>query len=543
MREAVEEERYKEIVRYHEETKHHYGRYAKSLGYMDWESQPNPFRFYEGGEPVPLPLLKEDPPGDYMRLYRSQSIHPAPLNVVSIAGFLELSLGLSAWKVSGRARWSLRINPSSGNLHPTEAHLLLPDTDGVKGGAYHYNALNHCLEPRADIPEALWKRIVRHFGVEGFFVGLSSIFWRESWKYGERAFRYCQHDTGHAVASLSISAHLYGWKLAYLNALSDDDIDHILGFDRAKWEELEREDPELLCFVHRRDHGDTRKDLPEDVLSGFSSLAFHGKPNVLSQRRYPWDIIYETASLTRKPRTAERRLALGSRPFLERSTSPLRAAEIIRKRRSAVDFEPGSSLSRDQFFTILDKTIPRDGSPPFDVELIESSLDLLIFLHHVKGLDSGLYLFFRNEDHRKEIESMCSRDLLWQRTEGELPLYLLKKGDFRHEAFIVSCEQEIAGLGAFSLGMIARFAETIKSAPYRYRHLFWESGMIGQVLYLEAEANGARGTGMGCYFDDPVHELIGLKGNAYQSLYHFAVGQPVEDRRISTHPPYDHIAR
>jgi hypothetical protein len=67
--------------------------------------------------------------------------------------------------------------------------------------------------------------------------------------------------------------------------------------------------------------------------------------------------------------------------------------------------------------------------------------------------------------------------------------------------------------------------------------------MIGQVLYLEAEAHGARGTGMGCYFDDPVHELIGLKGNAYQSLYHFSVGQPVEDRRISTHPPYSHIAR
>ena len=45
---------------------------------------------------------------------------------------LELSLGLSAWKVYGTSRWSLRINPSSGNLHPTEAHLILPAMKGLE---------------------------------------------------------------------------------------------------------------------------------------------------------------------------------------------------------------------------------------------------------------------------------------------------------------------------------------------------------------------------------------------------------------------------
>ncbi len=62
--------------------------------------------------------------------------------------------------------------------------------------------------------------------------------------------------------------------------------------------------------------------------------------------------------------------------------------------------------------------------------------------------------------------------------------------------------------------------------------------MIGQVLYLEAEAAGVRGTGIGCFFDDPVHEVFGLEGNAYQSLYHFTVGGPVEDPRLTTLPPY-----
>ena len=62
--------------------------------------------------------------------------------------------------------------------------------------------------------------------------------------------------------------------------------------------------------------------------------------------------------------------------------------------------------------------------------------------------------------------------------------------------------------------------------------------MIGQTLYLEAEAAGVRATGIGCFFDDPVHELFGLQGRNYQSLYHFTVGGPIEDARLTTLPPY-----
>ncbi len=50
------------------------------------------------------------------------------------------------------------------------------------------------------------------------------------------------------------------------------------------------------------------------------------------------------------------------------------------------------------------------------------------------------------------------------------------------------------------------------TAPSFYRHLFWESGVVGQALYLEAEAAGARATGIGCFYDDPVHDTLGLQG-------------------------------
>ncbi len=61
---------------------------------------------------------------------------------------------------------------------------------------------------------------------------------------------------------------------------------------------------------------------------------------------------------------------------------------------------------------------------------------------------------------------------------------------------------------------------------------------MGQALYLEAEAHGLRGTGIGCYFDDSFHELLGLSGRSFQSLYHFTVGYPLSDLRLLTLPPY-----
>jgi len=64
--------------------------------------------------------------------------------------------------------------------------------------------------------------------------------------------------------------------------------------------------------------------------------------------------------------------------------------------------------------------------------------------------------------------------------------------------------QEIAGEGFFSLGMLARFEPAMRDlGPSMYPRLFWETGLIGQVLYLEAHAFGVSATGIGCFFDDP----------------------------------------
>ena len=108
---------------------------------------------------------------------------------------------------------------------------------------------------------------------------------------------------------------------------------------------------------------------------------------------------------------------------------------------------------------------------------------------------------------------------------------------------MISCHQDIAADCCFAVGFLTEFAGPLQGAPWVYRELFWETGLLGQILYLEAEAAGIRATGIGCFFDDALHRLLGLDGLAWQSLYHFTVGGPVEDRRVQSLPPYAHLPR
>src|SRR6266550_2423907 len=583
-----------ETLLYHEQTKHHFHRYARSAGFLDWANQPNPFRCYEGVTAVRLPLLQKEPPAwpkqsasgasirqlrrgegpasEHRALYERSRNAFQDFTRETIGAFLELSLGLSAWKSIPGSTWALRMNPSSGNLHPTEAHLILPALPGVAAGVFHYNSFLHALEPRAEVPETLWQQIKEHLHTYGFFVALTSIFWRESWKYGERAFRYCQHDVGHAMAALSFSANLLGWKVTWLNVVSDEEIARLLGFDQTRWPEFELEHPELLCFVHRSGEPRIPRDLPCEIVSEFSGLAFQGTPHQLSEDHVDWEIISRVAEATANvgqasslpvhgassPRVSDGRMPpeladKTSGPHFQTRSDPTRlfyapttqsgipAAQIIRQRRSAVAFDGVSSITKDQFCAMLDKTLPRDACAPFDLGLTFPCVHLLLFVHRVAGLEPGLYFLLRAERDLPALKDKCHRHFLWRPVDEALPLYLLQAGDFQSIATSVSCHQSIAGDGAFSLGMIARFREELETAPWRYRHLFWETGMIGQILYLEAEAQGVRATGIGCFFDDPVHEVIGLPDDAFQSLYHFTVGGPREDARLATRAAYHHL--
>jgi hypothetical protein len=182
--------------------------------------------------------------------------------------------------------------------------------------------------------------------------------------------------------------------------------------------------------------------------------------------------------------------------------------------------------------------MPGDGAP-WDALWWSARIHLALFVHRVDGVEPGLYLLPRRPEAAGALRAAMGREFLWEPATDTLPLIRLARGDCRRLAARVSCDQDIAADGFFSLGMLADFDASLKEyGPSFYRQLFWESGVVGQVLYLEAEAAGARGTGIGCFYDDPVHDVLGLAGHPFQSLYHFTIGMPIEDTRLTTEPGY-----
>jgi nitroreductase len=204
--------------------------------------------------------------------------------------------------------------------------------------------------------------------------------------------------------------------------------------------------------------------------------------------------------------------------------------------------DSSAEMSAADFFRIIRMTLPAGGRAPFAALPWNPEANLVLFVHRVKGLSRGLYILVRAQHERENIVRAFREEFEWKKPEGcpeELEFYLLAAGDLGEVSKSLSCHQDIASDGCFSLGTLVRFENALKEyGSWFYPRLYWECGMIGHVLYLEAEACGMRGTGIGCFFDDAVHSLLGLEDIGYQSLYHFTVGKPVLDRRVMTLPAY-----
>ena len=576
-----------QVIHYHVQTKHHFNRYARALGYLDWANQPDPFRRFEGAPIVSLPLLtpEEEPVSPaYDSIYQPGAVTCRPVGVRSLSRFFEFALALSAWKRAGESQWALRSNPSSGNLHPTEGYLIVSQIESLKPGLYHYAPKEHGLELRAECSIEQVSRLLAPFPPAAFLFGLTSVHWREAWKYGERAFRYCNHDVGHAIGTARIAAATLGWKMTLLDGLSQNLSAKLLGTDRVEdFHGVEPEHPDCLAVVwpveavkgkglgvrgsqevdeeggEKGGQGEIPLFLDPDVVKELAECIWYGKANRLSgEHGVHWDIIDETAAASWK--TQVQGLTISLQDCLSETTPhplPLTphecsAGQIIRQRRSAVSFDGKTSISAATFFRMMQLVMPRaerqqlERPMPWDIWPYEPAIHLLIFVHRVDGLKPGLYFLVRDSKKLPIIQQSMNPELTWTPASGcpeDLPLYWLLEGNAKKLAVQVSCHQDIAGDSAFSFGMLAEFEGRLREGgAWWYPRLFWESGLVGQVMYLEAEAAAVRATGIGCFFDDPVHEIVAMKGLNLPSLYHFTIGGPEEDRRLMTLPPYGHLA-
>lgn len=507
------------VYTYHNETKHAPTRYARSLGYMDWATQPDPYRSYKDTKQIKLPLSFTNSTLAYKEIFDEDTAEKAPLCIESISQFFQFSLGLAAIKSYEGQSWALRCNASSGNLQPTESYILANDIEGIEDGLYHYGVKNHNLELLAkskgqlDIPK------------DSFVVGLTSIVWREAWKYGERSWRYTQLDCGHAYKALEISAKILGWNIQLLDT-NTQKISSLIGLnDSSRYIPEEIESADMLLLVSKNSD---KIDL--DILQLRASLEdeYFGKANMLSQSRHNWEILEKIENAVTLESS---KIGLMKSEKNSLRTCEYSSKDVVLKRRSAqVMNKDDANITKKQFETIVKSVETKENQ----------AVNLVLFVHSVENLPSGLYVFLGNKDTKEELQSITKSTFLWEKVESTVDdFYFLQGGDFKLIAKTISCGQDIAAHGAFSLGMLVEFDKQLQQyGAHRYKELYWNCGAIGQQLYLEATSLKLSATGIGCFLDDIMHDVLGLENSKFQSLYHFTIGRGLVDSRLTNEEPY-----
>jgi SagB-type dehydrogenase family enzyme len=498
------------LFAYHQATKHTYHSVRANARALDWRNQPDPFRTYEGVPTIALPPEPGFPNAGTFAVMAalaektklpigvaSEFSETIPLDLAWLSRFLWHSIAVSAWKkVPGSgARYSLRVNPSSGNLHPTETYVALRAFTGMEDGLYHYRADRHALElrSRGAWTQQLARALEIPWAAESpLIVGLTSIFWREAWKYGERAYRYCCHDLGHAIISLLLSARALGLPGGAVAHFSDVRLARAMGLA-----ESDEAPMAFLAFPPRNN---------SIGLSATPVQPVAGTPNELSPEEVRYGLLLGIHASTVLPDPAgplphvptANPGAAGSHAPLSDTSHDAPLGLTVRRRRSALDFEARTQpMERHELEQLLDFAT-RDwradwrgnfGGETTQVERGADLVTLYLYVQRVRDCEPGVY---RWDQSNRKLEQ-------------------LHAGDVQRVAAFLSLEQPLAGNSCFTVSMIADLGEAARVFGNRgYRYAYFEAGAIGQRLYVGAEALGCNATGIGAFYDDDVHRYLGF---------------------------------
>jgi SagB-type dehydrogenase family enzyme len=480
---------------YHELTKHSAESLRRSQHFLDWATMPDPFRHYEG---VPLLDLPADPPApqipamDVLQGISGDTLAGDGATFLSQLLFYSAAISASKRVPSTGDKYALRVNPSSGNLHPTEFHFITRGLSEWPDGLYHYRPSSHMAEQRA-----LGDFAIKLARVDAPIVFvLTSIAWREAWKYRSRAYRYCLHDMGHAWQALALAARSIGCESFAIGQFADDELAQACRLSEDEW-------PMLVVGLRG-------VSIPVHALSARDTAWFGGRANPLSSETITYTAIDGIHAATKLMHVAEVEPAPAGRGEIQLPPSVVSArsfGEVVRTRRSALDFRGGDlSMSLSQLSAILAASVQ-----PFFADFVGAgSVQLYLYAHRIDGLEAGVY--------RHWPESGLER---------------IKPGDQRIAAAGLSLGQALAGNACVAFSMIADLDRATRAHGDRgYRYAHFEAGAIGHRLYLAAEALGLGATGIGAFFDDQVHRYLGLSPEQGQVVYHFAIGYPVHDPRL-----------
>lgn len=506
-------------LRYHEQTKHSYTSVRREAYTLDWANQPSPYKRYLDAERLSLPqeISGDLPPTLELLRCLAEPDSPLPrrpLGLGELSTLCQLGYGITARKGYPGLVYDLRAAPSAGALFPCELYVALRGVEGVADGVYHYAPADHSLSclRRGDFLPVLQAAAGGHPALAGADVifAISAIWWRSSWKYRQRAYRYCLHDTGHLAGNLLLAGKALGYRPALVYDFVDGEVNHLLGL------EAQREATLVLVACCSGEPAAPSPAPPPPL----PAIAPACRP--LSAQEVTYPLILDTHAATclsdvralaaaRQGVPVQTVLVGGEArpafplpdPAAAVSAQPL--PETIARRRSSRSFicQPIPAVALSALLAVTAAGYPGDlAAPP--------PLEAAVIVNAVEGIAPGAYYYdaFR---HR---------------------LLQVREGDLRSWAAYLSLEQQLCGNAAAAIFLLADLERAARGGERVYRRTHIEAGLRGEFIYLVSRALGWGCSGIGAFYDDQVVEFFeAAPGTAV--IYELAVGMESPDGRIA----------
>ncbi|MBI5582806.1 MAG: SagB/ThcOx family dehydrogenase [Deltaproteobacteria bacterium] len=493
-------------AQYHQKTS--YFRLRMDGQALDWPAQPNVYKTYPGPEPVRLsrePRLPEKSLADLLQ-QEPEANPQSKITADDLSALFRLTYSLTAKARHPGGDFFYRSAASAGALYPTEIYAALTGIDGLEDGLYHFSIAHHGLiRIRSGAGPPFWgtDRSEPSAVGPGLVFFLTAIFFRSSWKYRDRAFRYHLLDTGHVLEHLVLALKALSLPYRLTFDFEDRGIGRLLGLDE------KQEVPLALCLVNT----------PE-VLSDFTAVpgleplspAFQQAGRV-SGREVDYPLIreaYQAGGAPKREGPAGFDLArrLGPEPSSwVRLSDPVQAkekttlAQAIFSRRSRRNYV-AVSLPRESWQALWAALAwSEEQEQPLGVQP-HQVLSIGCLADRVEGIPPGFYLL---EWRSKSIGLGAS-------------------GSFTRPMAGVCLDQAWLAQAPVHFCFLTNLRLLDDQwGPRGYRYALMQAGRLGERLYLTATTLGLGCCGIGAFYDQEAADLLGLNHDS-RLLYLVAVG-------------------
>ncbi|MGB6064472.1 MAG: SagB/ThcOx family dehydrogenase [Desulfomonilaceae bacterium] len=494
----------KSILEYHDQTA--YRRHRMSGHGLDWGTQPDVFKTYSGLATISLPEPTPWPTDNLFALLERDVAHSTPPEVDHncLALILRLTHSLTAKARHGSVDFFYRSVASAGALYPFELYVGISNIPGLNSGLYHHRVARQGLTllraGNVNLALAGAVKTLRDTP-PGLVFFLTSIFYRSSWKYRDRAYRYHLLDTGHLAENLALALTSMSVPFEVHYDFADEYVNGLLGLDPTREACLA-----VVCAWNQSSGASDSVDLtePEIDLATASRVA-------VREANYPFIQEFHSATfpVVERPREGPRILHnLG--PIVQESRkvgrvdeSPdlMNYPEAVLKRRSMRNFVR-EELTADCVAALLKSLCHEMGAKNAFQPTGSEAVSVGLLVGNAERIDPGFYLLDRRHE---SIGPVCQGDMMDRMAHVCLD-----------QAWLANC--------AIHFLFFSNLKLLEESRGLRgYRHAMLSAGRLGQRIYLAATSMRLGCCGVGAYYDEEAVELLGLNDQS-RLLYLVAVG-------------------